>query len=75
MRERLALSLSGQDIVDQSAGTTAFVHDYLHVNWDGSEVQNDEPTANVHGVASAQGRVPGIPVRGLGVMPRDVVLG
>jgi predicted alpha-1,2-mannosidase len=45
------LFMSGQDILDQSAGTTAFVHDYLHVNWDGSETQNDKPTANVHGVA------------------------
>jgi hypothetical protein len=45
------LFMSGQDILDQSAGTTPFVHDYLHVNWDGSETQNDKPTADVHGVA------------------------
>jgi predicted alpha-1,2-mannosidase len=45
------LFVSGQDILDQSAGTTPFVHDYLHINWDGSETQNDKPTANVHGVA------------------------
>jgi predicted alpha-1,2-mannosidase len=45
------LFMSGQDILDQSAGTTAFVHDYLHINWDGSEAQNDKPTADVHGVA------------------------
>ncbi len=44
------LFMSGQDILDQSAGTTQFVHDYLHINWDGSETQNDKPTANVHGV-------------------------
>jgi predicted alpha-1,2-mannosidase len=44
------LFMSGQDILDQSAGTTPFVHDYLHVNWDGSEAQNDKPTADVHGV-------------------------
>ncbi|HYU03250.1 MAG TPA: glycoside hydrolase domain-containing protein, partial [Jatrophihabitantaceae bacterium] len=44
------LFMSGQDILDQSAGTTPFVHDYLHINWDGSETQNDKPTANVHGV-------------------------
>ena len=37
--------MSGQDILDQAAGTTAFVHDYLHVTWDGSEVQNDKATA------------------------------
>jgi hypothetical protein len=42
--------MSGQDILDQSAGTTPFVHDYLHVNWDGSEAQNDKPTSDVHGV-------------------------
>jgi predicted alpha-1,2-mannosidase len=47
------LFMSGQDILDQSAGTTAFVHDYLHISWDGSEAQNDKPTANVHGVAGS----------------------
>lgn len=36
------LFLSGQDILDQSAGTTAFVHDYLHVDWDGTDAQNDK---------------------------------
>src|SRR4030095_6975916 len=46
------LFMSGQDILDQAAGTTAFVHDYLHVNWDGTEVQNDNDTTNVHEVAS-----------------------
>ena len=45
------LLMSGQDILDQAAGTTAFVHDYLHVAWDGTEVQNDKDTANVHEVA------------------------
>ena len=45
------LFMSGQDILDQAAGTTAFVHDYLHIDWDGSEVQNDKATATVHGVA------------------------
>jgi len=44
------LFLSGQDILDQSAGTTPFVHNYLHINWDGSEAQNDKATAAVHGV-------------------------
>ena len=28
--------MSGQDILDQGAGTTAFVHDYLHIDWDGT---------------------------------------
>ena len=45
------LMMSGQDILDQAAGTTSFVHDYLHVAWDGSETQNDKPTASVTGVA------------------------
>jgi hypothetical protein len=45
------LLLSGQDILDQAAGTTAFVRDYLHVDWDGTERQNDKATEAVHGVA------------------------
>jgi uncharacterized repeat protein (TIGR01451 family) len=45
------LLLSGQDILDQAAGTTAFVRNYLHVSWDGSEVQNDKATATVTAVA------------------------
>ncbi len=45
------LFLSGQDILDQAAGTTPFVHNYLHVSWDGSENQNDRATATVSGVA------------------------
>jgi hypothetical protein len=44
--------LSGQDVLDGSAGTTAFVHDYLHVDWDGSNTQKDQPTTAVHGVAT-----------------------
>src|SRR5207247_1432492 len=59
------LLMSGQDILDQSAGMTPFVHNYLHINWDGSEAQNDKPTANVHGVA-------GSPVtNGVGAIPLD----
>jgi uncharacterized repeat protein (TIGR01451 family) len=46
------LLMSGQDILDQGAGTTAFVHDYLHISWDGSEAQNDKATAKVHSVAT-----------------------
>ena len=46
------LFLSGQDILDQSAGTTAFVHDYLHIDWDGTDRQNDLPTSAVHAVTS-----------------------
>jgi uncharacterized repeat protein (TIGR01451 family) len=45
------LMLSGQDVLDQAAGTTAFVSGYLHVSWDGTETQNDRPTASVSGVA------------------------
>ncbi|MEV4313582.1 FixG Ig-like domain-containing protein [Actinocrispum sp. NPDC049592] len=47
------LFMSGQDILDQAAGTTAFVRDYLHISWDGTERQNDKPTAAVHGVAGS----------------------
>jgi hypothetical protein len=44
---------------------TPFVHNYLHINWDGSEAQNDKPTADVHGVA-------GNPVsNGIGAVPLD----
>ncbi len=46
------LFMSGQDILDQSAGTTAFVHDYLHINWDGTDRQNDLPTSAVHAVTA-----------------------
>jgi len=52
------LFLSGQDILDQAAGRTAFVHDYLHVDWDGSEIQNDKATTHVAGIG-------GNPVTGL----------
>jgi uncharacterized repeat protein (TIGR01451 family) len=45
------LFLSGQDILDQAAGTTAFVRDYLHVSWDGSEAQNDKATNHVTAVS------------------------
>jgi hypothetical protein len=45
------LFMSGQDILDQAAGTTPFVHDFLHVTWDGSENQNDRLTKFVTGVA------------------------
>ena len=59
------LFLSGQDLLDQAAGTTTFVHDYLHVTWDGSETQNDKATTAVHGVA-------GSPVTdGIGSVPID----
>jgi uncharacterized repeat protein (TIGR01451 family) len=59
------LFMSGQDILDQAAGTTAFVHDYLHIDWDGTEGQNDKATDAVHSVA-------GNPVTdGIGDVPID----
>jgi uncharacterized repeat protein (TIGR01451 family) len=59
------LFMSGQDILDQAAGTTSFVHDYLHITWDGSETQNDKATTAVHGVT-------GSPVtNGIGAVPLD----
>jgi hypothetical protein len=45
-----SLFVSGMDLLDQSGGTTTFVHDYLHVNWDGSEAQNDKSTDAIHGI-------------------------
>ncbi len=47
------LFVSGDDLLDQAAGTTAFVHNYLHVDWDGTERQNDKGTLNVHGVTGS----------------------
>ncbi len=59
------LFMSGQDILDQAAGTTAFVQNYLHIDWDGTERQNDKATSAVHGVA-------GSPVSdGIGAVPLD----
>jgi hypothetical protein len=63
------LFLSGQDILDQAAGTTPFVANYLHVTWDGSENQNDKATNNVHEVG-------GTLTAGVGAVPLDpTVLG
>jgi uncharacterized repeat protein (TIGR01451 family) len=45
------LFMNGQDILDQAAGTTTFVQNYLHIAWDGSETQNDKATASVTDVA------------------------
>lgn len=59
------LFMSGQDILDQAAGTTSFVRDYLHIDWDGTEAQNDKPTSAVHSVS-------GNPVTdGIGDVPID----
>ena len=62
------LMLSGQDILDQGAGTTDFVHNFLHVTWDGSERQNDIATTAFHSVT-------GTLTDGLGNVPRTNVLG
>jgi uncharacterized repeat protein (TIGR01451 family) len=64
------LLMSGQDILDQAAGTTDFVKSYLHISWDGTERQNDKNTATVTSVA-------GNPVSdGIGTVPLDhAVLG
>jgi hypothetical protein len=60
--------MSGQDLLDQGAGTTNFVRLYLHVTWDGSETQNDKATANVHGVAAN-------PVTGtIGTVPLNIAV-
>jgi hypothetical protein len=45
--------VSGQDILDQAAGTTAFVSNYLHINWDGTETQNDVHTTFVTGLITS----------------------
>lgn len=62
------LFMTGQDILDQAAGTTPFVRDYLHVDWDGSEVQNDIGTANVSGEAG------NVVTDGIGVVPLDLAV-
>jgi uncharacterized repeat protein (TIGR01451 family) len=46
------LFMSGWDLLDQSGGTTPFVYDYLHINWDGSETQNDKGTGSTTAVIS-----------------------
>src|SRR4051794_12161651 len=47
------LFVSGEDLLDQTAGTVPFVHDYLHIDWDGTEAQNDKPTATFTGVTGS----------------------
>ena len=56
------LFMTGQDILDQNGGTTEFAHDYLHVDWDGSETQNDKNTDNV---VSINGTI----TEGIGIVP------
>jgi uncharacterized repeat protein (TIGR01451 family) len=46
------LFVSGMDLLDQAAGTTAFVKNYLHVDWDGTDAQNDIGTASVTAVVT-----------------------
>ena len=59
------LFMSGQDILDQAAGTTAFVQNYLHITWDGSETQNDKATVAVHSVTG------NAVTNGIGAIPLD----
>jgi hypothetical protein len=62
--------VSGWDILDQAAGTTAFIHDYMHIAWDGTEAQNDKATSHVNGVAG------NLVSDGIGAVPLDLsVLG
>lgn len=58
------LLMSGQDILDQAAGQAPFFSDYVHINWDGTEAQNDKATTAVHGVASTL-------TDGIGAVPLD----
>src|SRR6185295_871419 len=60
------LFVSGMDILDQAAGTTDFVHDYLHVDWDGTDTQNDIGTPTVTAVPT------NTVTAGLGALPLDV---
>ena len=62
------LFVSGQDILDQAAGTTAFVHDYLHITWDGSETQNDKLTNSVTGITASP------LTNGIGTVPLDLTV-
>ncbi|MBI3943388.1 MAG: CHRD domain-containing protein [Chloroflexi bacterium] len=59
------LFLSGWDILDQAAGTTDFVRNYLHIDWDGTEIQNDLGVTNVTAVPT--NTVTG----GMGTIPVD----
>ncbi|MFL5806528.1 MAG: hypothetical protein ACJ8CR_32975 [Roseiflexaceae bacterium] len=60
------LFMSGMDILDQDAGTTSFVHDYLHIDWDGTEAQNDIGTTSITAVPT------NTVMAGLGTLPVDV---
>jgi len=59
------LLMSGQDILDQAAGTTPFVQNYLHIDWDGTETQNDKSTEAVHSVSG------NVVTDGIGDVPID----
>ena len=59
------LFMSGMDILDQSAGTTSFVYNYLHINWDGTEAQNDT------GVMTVTAVITNPAVGGLGAYPMN----
>ena len=58
------LFMSGQDILDQAAGTAPFFQNYVHIAWDDAN-QNDKATTSVNGVT-------GNPVSdGIGNVPLD----
>lgn len=59
------LFMSGMDLLDQNGGTTDFVYNYLHINWDGSETQNDK------GTFSASASLGNSITAGLGELPYD----
>jgi uncharacterized repeat protein (TIGR01451 family) len=71
------LFVSGIDILDQAAGTSSFTHDYLHIDWDGTESQNDKGTATITGVTGSAignglGTKPLVRVSGLCVCEDEV---
>ncbi|MEP6638173.1 MAG: hypothetical protein ABJC39_02390 [Chloroflexota bacterium] len=61
------LFMSGQDILDQGAGETAFVKNYLHIDWDDA-TQNDKATAHVTGVTG------NTVTSGIGTVPLDLAV-
>jgi uncharacterized repeat protein (TIGR01451 family) len=58
--------MSGQDMLDQAGGTTSFVANYLHVNWNDATM-NDIATKNVNGVS-------GTITNGAGTVPLDTTV-
>jgi hypothetical protein len=59
------LFMSGMDLLDQAAGTSDFAYYYLHIDWDGSEAQNDK------GTYSASASLGNSVTSGLGILPYE----